>query len=202
MNWGFKPMAALRLCSIYPASWKRESFLAPLLWNVLFSSLPFPFLPSSLSLSTLFLFLILSCLLWWCNPLGPCLPCGLLLGSPFWVNSKLCLSMLFPSQSCSSDIQFGSVTQSCLTFCYPMGCSMPGFSVLHHLPEIAQTHVHRIGDTIQTSHSLSSPSPPAFNLSQHQGLFPWVSSSHQVAKGLKFQLQHHSFQWMFKTDFL
>ena len=64
------------------------------------------------------------------------------------------------------------------------------------------THVHWVGDAIQPSHPLSSPSPPAFNLSQHQGLFQWVSSSHQVAKGLEFQLQHQSFQCIFRTDFL
>ena len=76
----------------------------------------------------------------------------------------------------------------------PMDCSTPGFPVLHQLPELTQTHVHRVSDTIQPSHPLSSPSPPAFNLSQHQGLFKWVSSSHQVAKVLEFQLQHQSFQ--------
>ena len=71
---------------------------------------------------------------------------------------------------------------------------MPGFPVYHQLPEFAQTHVHRVGDDIQPSHLLSSPSPPAFNLSQHQGLFQRVSSSHQVGKVLEFQLQHQSFQ--------
>ena len=86
--------------------------------------------------------------------------------------------------------------------CDPVDCSMPGFPVHHQLPELAQTHVHRVGDTIQPSHPLSSPSPPALNLSQHQGLFKWVSSSHQVANVLEFQLQHHSFQLMFRTDFL
>ena len=68
--------------------------------------------------------------------------------------------------------------------------------------EFTQTHVHPVGDTIQPSHPLSSPSPPAFNLSQHQGLFKWVSSSHQVVKVLEFQLQYQSFQWLFRTDFL
>ena len=72
---------------------------------------------------------------------------------------------------------------------------------LHHLPEFAQTHVHWVNDAIQPSHPLSSPSP-AFNLSQHQGLFQWVSSSHQVAKVLELQLQHQSFQRIFRTDFL
>jgi len=83
-----------------------------------------------------------------------------------------------------------------------MDCSTPGFPVLHQLPELAQTHIHRVSDAIQPSHPLSSPSPPAFNLSQHQGLFQWVSSLHQVAKVLEFQLWHESFQWIFRTDFL
>ena len=73
-----------------------------------------------------------------------------------------------------------------------MDCSTPGLSVHHQLPELTQTHVHWVGDAIQPSHPLSSPSPPAFNLSQHQGLFKWVSSLHQVAKVLAFQLQHQS----------
>ena len=88
--------------------------------------------------------------------------------------------------------QFSSVTQSCPTFCDPMDCSTPGFPVHLQLPELAQAHVHRVGDAIQPPHPLPSPSPPAFNLSQHQGLFQWVSSLHQVAKALKFQLQHQS----------
>ena len=84
----------------------------------------------------------------------------------------------------------------------PYGLRMPGFPVHHQLLELTQTHIHRVGDAIQPSHPLSSLSPHTFNLSQHQGLFQWVSSSHQVAKGLAFQLQHQSFQWMFRTDFL
>ena len=79
-----------------------------------------------------------------------------------------------------------SVTQSCPTLCDPMVCSTPGFPVLHHLPEFAQTPVHWLHDAIQPSHPLWSPSPPAFNLSQHQGLFQWVSVSHQVAIVLGF----------------
>ena len=98
--------------------------------------------------------------------------------------------------------QFSSVAQSCPTLCNPMECSMPGFPVHHLLSELAQTHIHRVGDAIQASHPLSSPSPPAFNLSQHQDLFQWVSSSHQVAQVLEFQLQHQSFLWIFRTDFL
>ena len=82
-----------------------------------------------------------------------------------------------------------------------MNSSMPGFRVHHQLLELAQTHVHQISDAIQPSHSLSSPSPPAFNLSQQQGLFKWVSSSHQVAKVLELQLQQPSFEWKFRTNF-
>ena len=99
-------------------------------------------------------------------------------------------------------IQFSSVTQSCLTLCNSMDCSSPGFHVHPQLRELTQTHVHWVNDAIQPSHPLSSPFLPAFNLSQHQGLFKWVSSSQKVAKVLEFQLQHLSFQWIFRTDFL
>ena len=97
-------------------------------------------------------------------------------------------------------IQFSSVTQSCPTLCNPMDCSMPGLPVHHQLPELIQTHIHWVGDAIQPSHPLSAPSPPTFSLSQHQGLFQWISSLHQVAKILEFQLQHQSFQRLFRTD--
>ena len=89
-----------------------------------------------------------------------------------------------------SSVQFSSVAQLCLTICDPMDWSMSGFPVHHQLPELAQTHVHWVGDAIQPSHPLLSLSPPAFNPAQHQGLFYWDSSSHQVAKVLEFQLQH------------
>ena len=85
-----------------------------------------------------------------------------------------------------------SVAQACPTLFDLMDCSTPGLPVHHQLPEPAQTHVHRVSDAIQPSHPLSSPYPPAFNLSQHQGLFQWVSSSHQVAKVLELQLDHQS----------
>ena len=85
-------------------------------------------------------------------------------------------------------IQFSSVAQLCLTLCDPMGCSTLGFPGHHQSPELAQTHVRRVSDAIQPSHPLSSPSLPTFNLSQHQGLFLSVSSSHQVAKVLEVQL--------------
>ena len=103
------------------------------------------------------------------------------------------------SKKCIS-IQFSLVAQSCLSLCDPMNCSTPGIPVHHQLPEFTQTHVHWVSDAIQPSHPLLSPSPPAFNISQHQGLFKWVSS-HQVTKVLEFPLQHQSFQWIFRTDF-
>ena len=81
-------------------------------------------------------------------------------------------------------------------------CRMPGFSVHHQLLKLAQTHLHWVSDAIQPSHPLSSPSPPAFNLSQHKGLIQCVHSLHQVDKVLEFQLQHQSLQWIFRTDFL
>ena len=79
--------------------------------------------------------------------------------------------------------------QSCPTLCHPMNHSMPGLPVHHQLPESTQTHIHWVGDAIQPSHPLSSPSPPALNLSQHQGLFKWVSSLHQVTKVLSFSFK-------------
>ena len=90
-------------------------------------------------------------------------------------------------------VRISSVAQSCPALCDPMDCNTPGFPVHLQLPELAQTHVHRVGDAIQSSHPMLSPSP-AFNLSQHQGLSQGVSSSHQVGKVLEFQLQHQSFQ--------
>ena len=104
------------------------------------------------------------------------------------------INKLITVQSISS---FSSVAQSCLTLCNPMGCSTPHFPVYHQLPELAQTCVHRVSDAIQPSQPQSSPSPLAFHLSQHQGLF----TLHQVAKILEFQLQHQSFQWIFRTAF-
>ena len=99
-------------------------------------------------------------------------------------------------------VHFSSVANSCLTLCDPMNRSTPALTVHHQLPEFTQTHVHWVGDATQPSHPLSSPSPPALNLSQYQGLFQWVSSSHEVAKLLEFQLQHQSFQWTPRTDLL
>ena len=114
---------------------------------------------------------------------------------------KLILQLLFSSQgyglisfdkiplnvTIRSD-RIRSVAQSCPTLCSPMNCSMPGLPVHHQLPEFTQTHVHRVSDAIQPSHPLLSPSPLAPNPSQHQSLFQWVNSSHEVAKVLEFQL--------------
>ena len=113
---------------------------------------------------------------------------------PRWLCS--CSSSALPVYFCSQpekiilipQVQFSSVTQSCSTLCDPMNCSTPGLPVHHHLPEFTQTHVHRVRDAIQPSHTLSSPSLPAPNPSQHQSLFQWVNSSHEVAKVLEFQL--------------
>ena len=107
----------------------------------------------------------------------------------------------FGKGSKASD-QIRSVTQSCPTLCDPMNRSMPGLPVHHQLPEFTQTHVRWVSDAIQPSHPLSSPSPPAPNPSQHQSLFQWVNSSHEVAKVLEFQLQHHSFQRNPRADLL
>ena len=96
-------------------------------------------------------------------------------------------------------VHFSSVAQLCLTFCDPVDHSTPGFPSHHQLLELIQFHVHWVGDVIQPSHSLSSPSPPAFTLSHHQGLYQWVRSLHKVAKLLELQLQHQS--WIFRTDF-
>ena len=115
---------------------------------------------------------------------------------------KWCDQQGIDLQNTQTAHQFSSVTQSSTTLCDPMDCSIPGLPVHHQLPESAQTHVHWAGDAIQPSHPLSSPFPLAFSLSQHQGLLQWVSSLHQLAKVLELQLQHQSFQWLFRTDFL
>ena len=91
-------------------------------------------------------------------------------------------------------VQLSSVAQLCPTLYDPMNYSTPGLPVHHQLPEFTQTHVHWVIDVIQPSHPLLSPSPPAPNRSQHQSLFQWVNSLHEVGKVLEFQLQHQSFQ--------
>ena len=102
----------------------------------------------------------------------------------------------------ANSVRFSSVTQSCLILCNPMEHNPPGLPVHHQLLEFTQTCVHWVSDAIQPSRPLSYPAPPTFSLSQHQGLFQWLSSSHQVAKVLELQLQHQFFQWIFRTDFL
>ena len=99
-------------------------------------------------------------------------------------------------------VQFSSVAQSCPILCNAMNCSTPGLPVHHQLPELTQMHVHRVGDVIQPSQPQSSPFPPVPNPSQHQSLFQWVNSSHEVAKVLEFQLQHHSFLRTPRADLL
>ena len=101
-----------------------------------------------------------------------------------------------------SSVQFSSIAQSCLTLCDPMNCSTPDLPVHHQLPEFIQIHAHRVGDATQPFHPLLSPSPPAPDPSQHQGLFQSVNCLDEVAKALDFQLQHQSFQWTPRTDLL
>ena len=124
----------------------------------------------------------------------------------FWTNfvKSLCFVKHSPWSLYSRifSFSFSSVSQSCPTLCDPMIHSTPGLPVHHQFPEFTQTHVHRVSDAIQPSHPLSSPSPPAPNLSQHQSLFQWVNSSQEVAKVLEFQLQHHSFQRNARVDLL
>ena len=106
----------------------------------------------------------------------------------FWSQLRFWKTVLAKKALAWTLNQIRSVAQSCPTLCDPMNCSMPGLPVHHQLQEFTQTHLHRVSDTIQPSHPLSSPSPPAPNPSQHQSLFQWVTSSHEVAKVLEFQL--------------
>ena len=111
-------------------------------------------------------------------------------------NIKMSFFFFFKYHRWNGSVQFNSVTLSCPTLCDPMNHSTPGLPVHLQLPEFTQTHVHQVGDAIQPSHPPSSPSPPSPNPSQHQSLFQWVNSSHEVAKVLEFQLQHQSFPWL------
>ena len=120
----------------------------------------------------------------------------------FYIKEKTLFLLIFSTIISPRSVQFSSVSQSCPTLCNPMNCSTPGLPVHHRLPEYTKTYVHWVGDAIQPSHPLPSPSPPALNLSQHHGIFQWVNPSHQVAKVLEFQLQHQSFQWTPRTDLL
>ena len=105
------------------------------------------------------------------------------------------------TKSTELSTHFSSVTQSCFTLCHPMDCSTQASLSITN-PEFTQTHAQWVGDVIQPSLPLSSPSPPAFNFPQDQGLFQWVSSLPQVAKVLDCQFQNQFFQWIFRTDFL
>ena len=133
--------------------------------------------------------------------------CASLDGRGVWERMDTCIPMA-ESLHCSLETittlltgyQFSSVQSlSHVWLSDPMNRSTPGLPVHHQLPEFTQIHVHRVGDAIQPSHPLSSPSSAAPNPSQHQGLFQWVNSSHEVAKVLEFQLQHQSFQWTPRT---
>ena len=105
-----------------------------------------------------------------------------------WENWTVTCKRMKLEHIITPSVQFSSVTQLCPTLCDPMNHSTPGIPVHHHLLELTQTHIHRVSDAIQPSHPLSSPFPPAPNPSQHQSLFQWVNSSHEVAKVLEFQL--------------
>ena len=132
---------------------------------------------------------------WWCHPT---ISFSLI---PF----SSCLQSFpasgsFPMNQFFSSIQFSSsVVPDSL---WPHGLQDTRLPCPSQILELTQTHGHRVGNAIQPAHPLSSPSPPTFSLFQHQGLFKWVSSSHQVDKVLEFQLQYQSFQWIFRTDFL
>ena len=117
-------------------------------------------------------------------------------------NTGMGCSIIYDKTPQSLSVQFSSVAHSCPTICDPMNRSTPGLPVHHQLPEFTQTLIHQVSDAIQPSHPLSSPSPPAPNPSQHQSLLQWVNSSHEVAKILEFQLQHHSFQRNPRADLL
>ena len=116
-----------------------------------------------------------------------------IVSAPAWVSSLPAPSVV--GRHSLKSVQFSSVAQSCLTVCNPVDCSTPDLPVHHQLLEFTQTHVLWCGDAIQPSHPLLSPSPPAFNLSQLQGLFKWVRSSHQAARVVEFQLHHQC--WIF-----
>ena len=121
-----------------------------------------------------------------------------------WIVVSNWWSLLIVSDcpKCPISQSVSSFTHSCPTLCNPMNCSTPGLPVHHQLLEFTQTRVYRVGNAIQPSDPLSSASPPAPNPSQHQSLFQWVSSPHQVVKVLEFQLQYQAFQWTPRTDLL
>ena len=128
---------------------------------------------------------------------SPCVHLLLVWGWEYWQCISLTMTSLLPRCCCCS------IAKSCPTLCNPMNCSTQGFSVLHYLLEFAQAHVHDESVTpSKPLHSLSSPSPPAFSLSKHQGFLQWISSLHYMVRELELHLQHQSFQWIFRVDFL
>ena len=129
--------------------------------------------------------------------MGPAEIAGLFLFPPALLSQSSAQNHVHvnPSRRCSQSL-------SRVRLCDPKDCSTPSLPVHHQFLEFTQTHVHWVSNAIQPSHPLSSPSPPTLNLSQHQGLFQWVSSLHQLDRVLEFQLQHQSFQWIFRNDFL
>ena len=146
--------------------------------------------------------MIYSCSIYWCLLHLKKIKCKLLPSCPLEI--FLCKNRFLsnpPSKrSTKRSSQFSSVAQSCPTLCDLLNHSPPGLPVQHQLPEFTKTHVHRVSDAIQPSYPLTSPSLPARNPSQHQGLFQWVNSSHEVAKLLTFQLYHQSFKWTPRPD--
>ena len=123
----------------------------------------------------------------------------------FWNASQLSTQVEKEELQSKEEDQQGIIVVKSLShvwLCNPMDWSTPGFPVLHHLLQLAQTHIYQVSDAIQPSYPLLSPSSPAFSLPENQGLLQWVSSSHQVAKVLELQHQHKSFQWIFRVDFL
>ena len=130
---------------------------------------------------------------------------GAALSCSWFIVALFCIMFplsVFPLRATISSVRFSSVSQSCPTLCDPMNCSTPGLPVHHQLLEFTQTRVHRVSYAIHPSHPLLSPSSPAPNPSQHQSLFQWVNSLHEVAKVLEFQLQPHSFQRNPRADLL
>ena len=169
----------------------KKSFVSPSFWELFSLGIEFLDNSSFSTLKMLFHYLFASIILK--RNLLTCL--SLLL-------CALPNSLLHPRCLLFSSVQFSSVTQSCPTLWHSLNLSTPGSPVHHQLPEFTHTHVHCVGDAIQPSHPPLSPSPAAPNLSQHQGLFKWVSSSYPVANVLEFQLQPQSFQWTPRTDLL
>ena len=177
------------------ATWPHLSTLGPALFlPAILSSLPFKVEFNTTSFLVLSLTYLGRVHYFWCD--GPMVDHS--------TNSFIVIIILWLHiYMCVCVYQFSSVQLlSHVWLCDSVDYSTPGFPAHHQLPELAPTHVHQVSDTIQPSHHLSSPSPPAFNPSQNQGIFQWVSSLHDVAKVLELQLQHQSFQWTLRTDFL